>query len=142
MDKGDGKTGSVSYLERPKVSAKLQIEKRSSGEQEGYFVLDPESPSWAVLNAEGVAVLRLCDGQRTVTDISKRIAQGRGAKAEEIQPEVNTFLQQMAAARLLGNDSGLSTDELPEKNRFHSLALEVSRACNLECDHCHLAAGE
>jgi len=144
--------GLLSCPERPKISPRLQVEQLSAdrpscstgggGGQAVHFVLDPDSPSWALVNEAGLRVLALCDGQRSTRAIALQIATADGLDAEELLPDVEAFLDRMTKACLLGNAPRTRPGELPDKNRFHSLALEITRACNLQCRHCYLAAGE
>lgn len=128
--------------ERPAASWRLHTERLGAGGQQVNFVLDPQSPSWALLNDAGLRVLALCDGQHTGAEIAQSIAAAEGVEAGALRPEIDACLQQLAQSRLLGNAPGRAEGEVPEKNRFHSVALEITRSCNLECRHCYLAAGE
>jgi radical SAM protein with 4Fe4S-binding SPASM domain len=116
---------------------------RASGGRAVAFVLDPDHPSWALVNDAGLAVLARCDGRHSPTEIASALA---GTEDPETVAEVRAFLARMAAAGLV-TDGTLEapiavTGALPDKNRFHSLAIEITRACNLRCRHCYLAAGE
>lgn len=134
---------------QPRRGARLRIEPlgawsaRTPGGRAVAFVLDPDHPSWALVNDAGVAVLARCDGRHSPAEIASALA---GAEDPETEPEVRAFLAQMGAAGLVtdGAPEALSAKAraLPEKNRFHSLAIEITRACNLRCPHCYLAAGE
>ena len=62
--------------EHTKVNAPLQVERRKRGGEKVYFVLDPASPAWAVLNRHGLSVLEQCDGSRTAEQISAVIKLG------------------------------------------------------------------
>lgn len=137
--------------ERPRASPRLHVERLEGGRAVGmpgaegqavHFVLDPDSPSWALLNEAGLRVLAHCDGARTAQAISREIAAEDGLDEDALGPEIDAFLDRMARARMLGNAPCPAPGELPEKNRFHSVALEITRACNLQCRHCYLAAGE
>jgi radical SAM protein with 4Fe4S-binding SPASM domain len=132
----------VACPERPRVDPRLHLEPLKTGGQEVQFVLDPESPSWALLNDAGLRVLNLCNGERTAADMAREIAPAQGLAPGELQPQIEAYLQQLAASRLLGNAPRRAPGELPEKNRFHGIALEITRRCNLQCRHCYLAAGE
>ena len=129
--------------ERPKAHAAIQVERRKRAGEEVFFVLDPASPAWAVLNRHGLDVLERCDGTRSPEQISAAIARNYGVAQEEACVGTETFLGQMSETRLLEKDRPPPREEgLPRRNRFHSLAIEITRRCNLECRHCFLAAGE
>jgi pyrroloquinoline quinone biosynthesis protein D len=59
-------------------------------------LLTPEAVT--VLNGTGAAVLELCDGQRTVTEI---LAELRGRYAHVDDDEVRRFVDRLAARRCL-----------------------------------------
>jgi pyrroloquinoline quinone biosynthesis protein D len=59
-------------------------------------LLTPEAVT--VLNGTGAAVLELCDGQRTVTEI---VAELRGRYASVVDDEVRLFVDRLAARRCL-----------------------------------------
>lgn len=69
--------------------------------RERHVLLAPESVS--VLNATGAAILRLCDGHRTVAEIVRELGQRYDRVAGE---EVRDFLARLAANRRveLGDD--------------------------------------
>jgi radical SAM protein with 4Fe4S-binding SPASM domain len=107
-----------------------------------HFVLDPDSPSWALLNDAGLRVLELCDGKHSGADMAREIAAAEGLAQDVVASRIDAYLQQLSSARLLGESPVREPGELPEKNRFHGIALEITRECNLQCRHCYLAAGE
>jgi pyrroloquinoline quinone biosynthesis protein D len=57
-------------------------------------LLTPEAVS--VLNGTGVAILRLCDGRRTVAEI---VAELRNRYDRVVEDEVRTFLDRLVARR-------------------------------------------
>jgi pyrroloquinoline quinone biosynthesis protein D len=61
-----------------------------------HVLLTPEAVT--VLNGTGAAVLELCDGQRTVTEI---LAELRGRYAHVDDDEVRRFVDRLAARRCL-----------------------------------------
>jgi radical SAM protein with 4Fe4S-binding SPASM domain len=128
--------------QRPKVGDELQVERRYRAGEEVYFVLDPASPAWAVLNQHGLSVLERCDGSRTLDQISAEIAQDYGVSQEEARNGTDTLLSHISETGLLVSDHPLKQEGLPKRNRFQSLAIEITRRCNLNCQHCFLAAGE
>lgn len=133
---------STETAERPMAGARLYREALAPDRGQALFVLDPEAPAWAVLNPAGLQVLDLCDGHRSPEQIAGEIAAATGGDAQSLRPEIEAFLSQLAAARLLGALPREAPGELPEANRFRGAAIEITRACNLTCRHCYLAAGE
>ncbi|NCA70799.1 MAG: radical SAM protein [Sphingobacteriia bacterium] len=134
---------------RPRRGARLQVEPLGTTSdcapvgRAVAFVLDPDQPSWALVNAAGLDVLAHCDGRHSPAEIASRLT---GEKDPETAAGVSAFLARMAAAGLVSDGTPAPPEtaawEVPAKNRFHSLAIEITRACNLHCRHCYLAAGE
>jgi radical SAM protein with 4Fe4S-binding SPASM domain len=133
---------SMQTAERPMAGERLYREALGPPSGQAHFVLDPEAPAWAVLNEAGLRVLDLCDGHRSVDQIAGEIAAATGGDVQFLRPEVGAFLSQLAAARLLGAVPPEAQGELPAANRFRGVAIEITRACNLACRHCYLAAGD
>lgn len=134
--------GSSQGTARPRGNGQLYREALGIGTGQTHFVLDPRAPAWALLNEAGLRVLDLWDGQRSAEQIVGEIAAATGGNPQDLRPEIDAFLVQLAAARLLGNVKCEAPGELPEGNRFRGVAFEITRACNLSCRHCYLAAGE
>lgn len=125
-------------MNRPKLSTNIHIEE--VGKKQGepiFFVLDPDIPSWVFLNRDGVDILQLCNGQRTIAEVEGQLV----ASHPEVAPQVisgmmHAFLDNMERHQILGASP-------PEKkeNPFHGIALEITQSCNLRCKHCYLSAG-
>lgn len=126
----------------PKTGDRLEVEPLGPPDKEVYLVLDPESPSWALVNGESLQILDLCDGRHGPQAMASEIAARQGADEGAVRPQIDSFLEQVHAAKLVDTGPWRTPGVLPEKNRFHSLAIEITRACNLQCRHCYLAAGE
>jgi radical SAM protein with 4Fe4S-binding SPASM domain len=131
-----------SILESPKANPVLQIERRHRAGEEVFFVLDPEKPAWATLNRHGLHVLERCDGSRTVNQISTEIAADFGISHEEARNVTEAFLKRMGETQLMDAEASANQKGLPRRNRFHNLAIEITRRCNLKCRHCFLDAGK
>ncbi len=122
----------------PGPAGELHIEPLA-GPGERYFVLEPSVPSWVVVNRDGVELLRLCNGSRSLADIAGQLGRDTGTDPDEAYQTVASFVKEMVASRIL--QAGESEQPCQE-NRFQGVALEITRQCNLRCRHCYLAAGE
>jgi coenzyme PQQ biosynthesis protein PqqD len=83
---------------RPRLAAKARL--RTDRARGRTLLLYPERG--LALNATGEAVLRLCDGNRTVGEIADALAAQHSADAAAVRAEVMTFLEALAARGLLG----------------------------------------
>jgi len=110
-------------------------EKNSAGI---HLVLNTESPSWMLVNDDGLEILKLCDSQRSHEAISEIISETHNLKREDASRVVESFIQQAQKNRVL------SGEEQPEPvaSVFSGIALEITQRCNLRCIHCYLSAGD
>ena len=84
----------VSGADRPRLARHVRL--RFDLARRRHVLLTPEAVT--VLNGTGAAVLELCDGQRTVTEI---VAELRGRYASVDDGEVRLFVDRLAARRCL-----------------------------------------
>ena len=93
----------------------------------------------------GVAVLRLCDGKRRITDIVAELAAAYSAPAEVIAKDVVKLLQGLADKRLLrdGPDrfappplSETAKSYRPFAGGPTGLLAELTHRCPLQCPYC------
>jgi len=111
--------------------------------RERFVVLAPERAY--ELNEIGVAVLRLCDGRRSVADISTQLAADYKAPVEIVSKDVVTLLQVLADKRLLrdGPDrfsppplSEMASSYAPFAGGPAGILAELTHRCPLQCPYC------
>ena len=90
----NGPVRTVADTERPRLAPHVRLTFEPARRR--YVLLAPEAVS--VLNGTGAAVLGLCDGRRTVTEI---VAELHGQYAHVAGDEVRCFLARLAARRCL-----------------------------------------
>ncbi|MFH1552221.1 MAG: radical SAM protein [Candidatus Omnitrophota bacterium] len=95
--------------------------------------LNPSVPAWIVTNPNGAKALKLCNGKRTVEEISKRISTFLQRDARD---EIQNFFQEVVSQSNLFS--------LPDQERFprrpHGLQivhLNLTDKCNLKCIYCY-----
>ena len=129
----------------PKVSDQLLIEAIDLKTETVYFILDPDKPSWAFINKDSLDILNLCNGENTTYNISKLIADKFEIKQIEALNSVESFLSSMTNIQIVGYN-GMEETEVhvmtSSANSFQSLAIEITKKCNLRCAHCYLSAGD
>lgn len=85
---------------QPKLAAKARLRKDAKSGR--HLLLYPERGM--ELNATGVAILELCDGQATVSDIVETLARRYATTpAELVESEVLSFLGALQARALLAD---------------------------------------
>jgi radical SAM protein with 4Fe4S-binding SPASM domain len=120
--------------ERPQVSVGLRWEEQGSR----ILLLHPLAPRWAVVNATGLAVARLCDGQHTVPEIAQAIAAPYGLDPSAVLPDVIACLDGLRRAGFVGEPA--ASEGRPD-GRTWRLHLYLTERCNLRCTHCAVEAG-
>ena len=120
---------------RPLIPAGMQWQ-----EQEGQvLLLHPDVARWAVVNATGLAVARLCDGEHTVADIAAAVAAPYALEPEVVLPDVVACLEGLDRAGFIGEASAAVGP--PPKERTWRLHIYLTERCNLRCTHCGVEAG-
>ena len=84
----------ASSADRPRLARSVRL--RFDPARERHVLLTPEAVT--VLNGTGAAVLELCDGRRTVTEI---VAELRGRYDHVDDDEVRAFVDRLTARRWL-----------------------------------------
>lgn len=64
-----------------------------------FAVLAPERVYWP--DETAVEILQLCDGERTIDEVARRLSQDYAAPVETIRADVLEFIQSWADLRLL-----------------------------------------
>jgi pyrroloquinoline quinone biosynthesis protein D len=96
--------------ERPLATAQSKpylprhVRLQFDGARERFAVLAPERVYWP--DGTAVEVLKLCDGERTISSIASRLAQDYAAPKETIQADVLEFIQSWTDLRLLRLSKG------------------------------------
>ena len=103
----------ASSADRPRLARSVRL--RFDPARERHVLLTPEAVT--VLNGTGAAVLELCDGRRTVTEI---VAELRGRYDHVDDDEVRAFVDRLTARRWLevGNaEAGRGQDRRGQDRR-------------------------
>jgi coenzyme PQQ biosynthesis protein PqqD len=86
---------------RPMLAAKARL--RKDAQSGRYLLLYPERGM--ELNATGVEIVRLCDGQATVSEIVERLVRRYApTRSDVVESEVLSFLDALQARALLARD--------------------------------------
>jgi len=122
------------------INSNILVEEITRKDKEKiFFVLDPDRPGWAFINEDGLEILKVHNGVNSAETISKIISDKYETPGyEKTLQVVGSFLEEMKKCKVLYERDM----EEPHKNKFHGLALELTKRCNLRCAHCYLSAGE
>ena len=107
-----------------------------------YLVLAPELPNCVSVNAVGKDIIDLCDGTRTVRDITELLSSKTGEDPEENLPKILYFLNYLESKKFAFKEPVITPPFSPKvPHDLSSLWLNVTYACNLRCHHCHSSFG-
>ena len=72
-------------------------------EEEGAFILDPETGELKILNETGAFIFKLCDGKHTEDDIVEMVAREFEVdNREKVRGDVRDFLEELKEKNLVG----------------------------------------
>lgn len=128
-----GSTGKRNRLYKPKHLVMRRID-------DFYLALNPDVPNIMVMDDVGRDFFELCDGRLTRDEIVQRILEENDGKVSK--EELTEFINVMHKAKFLF----LRTPAAPRRvkgtfEKLDRLYLHLTRACNLNCRHCYLEAG-
>jgi pyrroloquinoline quinone biosynthesis protein D len=90
-------SGALSLASKPRLSAKAKL--RLDPKSGKTMLLYPEKG--LVLNATGTAIVKLCKGEHSLSDIILQLAEQFGTGPERLEPEVLAFVQSLLDRGLL-----------------------------------------
>lgn len=107
-----------------------------------YFVFDPDTPTWVIVDAVGKEILALCDGTRTVEEITRTLCQRYNEPYKESCDHVLSFVNEAKKNRFLQKEPFPPPRRLEKEGiPLHTIWVNVTNRCNLRCIHCHLSSG-
>lgn len=104
---------------------------------EKVLFLNPNAPDWIVVSKNGAAILKLCNGKRTVEDISESLSKfwRKGSKAKIIE-----FFDRIITDSTFFSPPSEISEYKPSMLRIVQLSLV--KECNLKCIYCYAADRE
>jgi radical SAM protein with 4Fe4S-binding SPASM domain len=94
--------------------------------------LNPNAPDWIVVSQNGAAILQLCDGKRTVEDISESLSM---FWRKDSKTEIIKFIE-----NIVSNTTFFSIPTTPpmyQPYELHIVQLTLVDECNLKCIYCY-----
>lgn len=98
-----------------------------------FLFLNPSVPDYIVTNANGATALKLCNGKRTFEEINRIVSKVAGRDTND---ELQSFFKQVASQSSLF----ISSDSEPYIHHsydLHTIHLNLTNKCNLECIYCY-----
>lgn len=84
-------------ITHPKLARRARL--RWDERDEKWMIVYPERG--LVLNASAAAIVKLCDGTRSVDEIAEALAAASGAPLERVAGDVRTLVARLAEKRIL-----------------------------------------
>lgn len=95
--------------------------------------LNPSVPAWIITNSNGAKALKLCNGKKTVSEISKGISKYISRDTtDEIQ---NFFKEIITESKLFSTHS--QEPAISKPYNLHTVHLDLTNKCNLRCIYCY-----
>ena len=119
-------------------------EERITEEKEGgmYLVLTPAVPNCISVNVDGKDIINLCDGRKTIKEITEIVSAKKGEDPEKNLSEMLTFFNYLENKKFAFTEPVVCEEPLPKKaEKLSSLWVNITYACNLRCRHCHSSFG-
>ncbi|HEY9160229.1 MAG TPA: radical SAM protein [Desulfomonilia bacterium] len=94
--------------------------------------LKPSAPDWIVVSKNGAAILQLCNGKRTVEDISESLSMFWRKDSKE---KIIKFLENTISNTTFFAPS--SAIQIYQPSRLRIVQLSLVKECNLKCIYCY-----
>jgi PqqA peptide cyclase len=128
---------------RPRLAKKARL--RWDAREKALLLLYPERG--LVLNDTAGAIVRMCDGSRTVDEIARAVADESGDPLETVRAEVRAFVEELASRALVEDAREPGTLAIVERDapageasegspRPFTLVAELTHRCPLHCVYC------
>lgn len=107
-----------------------------------YLVLAPELPNCISVNAVGKDIIELCNGVRTVREITEILSAEKREPVEENLPKIVAFFNYLEDKKFAFEEPVKIEEFSPKKpEKLISLWINITYKCNLRCRHCHSSFG-
>ena len=113
-----------------KLTLPSDLVKVENGEK--VLFLNPSAPDWIVVSKNGAAILHLCNGKRTVEDISESLSTfwRKSSKAEIVK-----FIENIISNTTFFSPS--ITPPMYQPSGLRIVQLSLVDECNLKCIYCY-----
>lgn len=98
-----------------------------------FLVLNGAVPDWVVTNSNGALALKLCNGKRTIGQISSILST---IVNRDIKDEISIFFREITSTTNLFSDLGETSDTF-HPYHLNSVHLNLTNKCNLQCIYCY-----
>lgn len=114
-------------------SPKLPVNFVTKRKGDKFLFLNTKVPDWIVTNSNGALALKLCNGKRTIGNISSILS--KFAK-RDIKDEISNFFQEIISKTNFFSTSDKESDTFHPYN-LNCVHLNLTNKCNLQCIYCY-----
>lgn len=100
---------------------------------EGTFIIDPSRSQKVKLSTPAAYVIDLCDGALSMEEIVAYTAEHFKSDLEPVNRDVKLLMNELARVGLI------SIASYTDRFQLESIVIELTGACNLNCQHCIFA---
>ena len=93
----------------------------------------PDVPDWVIVNSNGAAALKLCNGDRSIGEIGKKLSK---IAKRDTTTEINNFFQQIISETDLFSPFHKESETFYPYN-LNFVHLSMTNKCNLQCIYCY-----
>jgi radical SAM protein with 4Fe4S-binding SPASM domain len=101
--------------------------------EDKFLFLNTKIPDWVVTNSNGALALKLCNGKRTVEEISSKLSK---IAKRDTRDEINNFFQEIIFRTNLFSTSKKESDTFHPYS-LNCVHLNLTNKCNLQCIYCY-----
>jgi radical SAM protein with 4Fe4S-binding SPASM domain len=119
----------VSILQR-RLKLPSDVVKKKKGDK--VLFLSPSVPDWIVVNQNGAAILQLCNGKRTVEDISDALS----IFGRKDSKKIIKFFEDITSNTTFFSPTDIKSPK-HEPYKLHIVQISLVDECNLKCIYCY-----
>lgn len=96
--------------------------------------LNPSVPDWIVVSKNGAAIIQLCNGKRTIEEISESLSTfwRKGSKNEIIE-----FFEDLISNTTFFSPPKIKATSIQQESHLRIVQLSLVDECNLDCNYCY-----
>jgi radical SAM protein with 4Fe4S-binding SPASM domain len=99
-----------------------------------FLFLNTTVPDWIITNSNGAIALKLCNGRRTIGEISSILS---SFAKRDVKDEINNFFQEIISSTNFFSTTNKESDTFHPYN-LNSVHLNLTNKCNLRCIYCYV----
>src|SRR5271169_4676871 len=130
----------IDVSNHPHVRPKLRENLYYAAKGKKHLFLSPSVPDWLVVNQNGAAILGLCDGTRSATQIAETLGAPISSLADDIQlllalAKSHSLLEGIKGEAEVANCDARSVVDRAGHAVLNTIHLQLTNKCNYRCSY-------